>query len=270
MADRLATWRLESTRGDLTALEPGVVREPHVHELDEHAVGAGALDEAGEFLWAGPRENHAHRDWSEVDGRRRVVGPDADRLILRGVRMDWGTPGVFGHGPILRRPADIRDDVDDGHMTGGGVVTDGGLPDGHPPHDARWDRLLALPTRRAGDLTAHDIPTGPGVYLWQHRGKIAYVGTASNLANRIWRRHLAGGRSLGSSSLRRDVAEHLLGIPTTETLRGRRKLTLDEVARVREWLRACELSWQETSSAAEAGTLEKELRGIWLPPLNRI
>lgn len=32
-------------------------------------------------------------------------------------------------------------------------------------------------------------------------------------------RHLAGGRNLGSSSLRRNVATFLLGIPTTETMR---------------------------------------------------
>jgi hypothetical protein len=133
-----------------------------------------------------------------------------------------------------------------------------------------WADILALPMRPVGELLRADVPDEPGVYLWRHRGRIAYVGTASSLRNRVWGRHLGGGRSLGSSSLRRDVAEFLLDIPTTQTIKGRRKLDATEIDVVRSWLRGCDIAWKTMPTAEAAGDLEDALRSVWWPPLNRI
>jgi hypothetical protein len=144
------------------------------------------------------------------------------------------------------------------------------LPESAPPPDHEWDRLLAAPRRVVRSLTSSDIDARPGVYLWRHGGRVAYVGKAKSLRDRIWKRHLGGSRSLGGSSLRRNVCELLLGIPTSETLRGRRKMTPEEVSTIREWLRECEIAWVTTESEASALALEKRLRLTWMPPLNRI
>jgi hypothetical protein len=129
--------------------------------------------------------------------------------------------------------------------------------------------MLLVTSRPVAQLERQDVPVDPGVYLWRWRSRIAYVGTAGNLRQRVWNRHLGGGASLGSSSLRRDVAEFLLGIPTTETIKGRRKLTADEREVVSAWLRSCDIAWRVMPNADAAGDLEDALRDAWWPPLNR-
>ncbi|PZE66838.1 hypothetical protein DEJ27_13205 [Curtobacterium sp. MCPF17_018] len=144
------------------------------------------------------------------------------------------------------------------------------LPDTRPPAGEPWDSMLRVQSRPVAQVERSDIPTDPGVYLWRWHGRLAYVGTASSLRTRIWGRHLGGGFSLGSSSLRRDVAEFLLGIPTTETIKGRWKLTVDERDVVRTWLQSCDIAWRIMPTPEDAAALEDELRRVWRPPLNRV
>lgn len=133
-----------------------------------------------------------------------------------------------------------------------------------------WKRLLSAPTFAVRVLNPAELPEGPGVYLWSRDGQPTYVGTAKSLRQRV-SKHLGGGVSLAGSSLRRNVCELLFHIPPRETSnRIRRKVTIEQVTAIREWLRDCTLSWVETSSDSEASVLESELRRTFLPPLNRV
>jgi len=134
------------------------------------------------------------------------------------------------------------------------------LREGPPPRDARWKALLAEPSRLVADLVKLDLPSAPGVYLWRHKGRPVYVGQSSNLQRRIWQHHLGRGANLGASSLRRNVAELVLGIPTTATRRGRTRLVPADVDVVSRWLQSCELSWQLAASSTDAVELERALR----------
>lgn len=128
--------------------------------------------------------------------------------------------------------------------------------------------MLAAPTTPVADLAKAHLPPEPGVYLWRREGKAVYIGTTTSLVGRTWKKHLGGGVSLSGSSLRRNVCELLFGIPPTVT--KKEKVTVDQAAAIREWLRACELSWQTCATAREADQLERRLRRSFLPPLNRV
>jgi hypothetical protein len=45
-------------------------------------------------------------------------------------------------------------------------------------------------------------------------------------------------------------------------------MTPEEIAVVNDWLSDCELGWIECPTAVAARSLEKHLRGEWMPPLN--
>lgn len=90
------------------------------------------------------------------------------------------------------------------------------------------------------------------------------------LRARVWSKHLGGGRSLASSSLRRNVGELLFGLPPSVTANpGRQLVTADQAAAIRTWLRECDISWLSCETAESAIALERRLRQGWLPPLNR-
>ena len=115
------------------------------------------------------------------------------------------------------------------------------------------------------------MPDEPGVYLWRHDGQAVYVGMATSLRGRAWSKHLGAGVSLSGSSLRRNVCELLFGIPPNITGRPtKQKVTAEQAAAIRGWLLACEVSWLPSATAPEADQLERHLRGMFLPPLNRV
>ncbi|UIP59539.1 hypothetical protein DSM26151_24500 [Agromyces marinus] len=114
------------------------------------------------------------------------------------------------------------------------------------------------------------MPIEPGVYLWRRDGEVNYVGTATSLRGRVWRKHLGRGVSLGGSSLRRNICELIYGIPTTVTgSKDRQKVTPEQAAAIRAWLDGCTISWTISDSAADALALETVLLGEYRPPLNR-
>lgn len=78
-------------------------------------------------------------------------------------------------------------------------------------------------------------------------------------------------RSLSGSSLRQNVCELLFGIPPNITGRPtKQRVTAKQGAAIRDWLLACEFSWLPCATAHEADQLERRLRGMFLPPLNRV
>ena len=94
---------------------------------------------------------------------------------------------------------------------------------------------------------------------------------ATSLRGRAWSKHLGAGVSLSGSSLRRNVCELLFGIAPNITGRpAKQKVTIDQAAAVHDWLLACELSWQPCATVLEADRLERQLRGEFLPLLNRV
>ena len=142
---------------------------------------------------------------------------------------------------------------------------------GGPPTAGEWGALLSAPTIPVRELARARVPDEPGVYLWRHDGQAVYVGMATSLRGRAWSKHLGAGVSLSGSSLRRNVCELLFGIPPNLTGRpAKQKVIAEQVAAIHGWLLACELYWLSRATAPEADQLERRLRGMFLPPLNRV
>ncbi|MBO3088274.1 GIY-YIG nuclease family protein [Cellulomonas dongxiuzhuiae] len=140
-----------------------------------------------------------------------------------------------------------------------------------PLRTGEWGALLGVPTAPVHSLGRDQVPVDPGVYLWCRGDEVVYVGTAANLRTRIWGRHLGGGVSLANSSLRRNVCEVLFGIPPTATGNpARQKVTQEQAAAIRAWLRECDLSWQTLPTPRDASDLEQRLRDEFRPRLNRL
>lgn len=146
-----------------------------------------------------------------------------------------------------------------------------GLESEAPSFSDEWRTLLEVRQIPVCELASVVLPDEPGVYLWRRRAVPVYVGMAKNLQSRIWKRHLGNGLSLATSSIRRNVCELLHGIPTTETSNPSRvKVSREQADDIRAWLLECNLSWVTCASQHEADQLERRLRTVFLPPLNRV
>lgn len=135
-----------------------------------------------------------------------------------------------------------------------------------------WDRMLALPRGSAAALTQGAIPSEPGVYVWFRDGEPIYAGRAvatGGLRRRLWRSHLATGLDLSHSSFRRNVCEHVLGIPTSVTRQRPTVMRADQVKKVNEWIRGCEVAWIELRTVEETKQFERSLMAEWMPPLSK-
>lgn len=131
--------------------------------------------------------------------------------------------------------------------------------------------MVELPRRLVPDIEIRSIPEKPGVYAWFSSGGPIYAGKASGsggLRERLGK-HLGVGMDLSRSSLRRNVAEHLLGIPTSVSRQRPSVMTHEQVLATNEWIRALEVAWLELQTPAEAIAFERELLGEWMPPLSR-
>ena len=83
-------------------------------------------------------------------------------------------------------------------------------------------RMLALPRTSVLEIDIKSVPRAPGVYAWFRQGAPVYGGKASGeggLRDRIGK-HLGLELDLSRSSLRRNVAEHLLSVPTVKSARA--------------------------------------------------
>lgn len=114
-----------------------------------------------------------------------------------------------------------------------------------------------------------DLPTIPGVYALYRDGAPMYVGKATSLQDRVWKNHSGRGLGMGSSAMRRNVAEHL-GIAEAKDIKsGTHRITAEEAARVRAWLDDCEIAWCECLDIATAEELESEMKAEYRPPLTK-
>lgn len=119
-------------------------------------------------------------------------------------------------------------------------------------------------------LREADIPISAGVYALYRDGEPMYVGKAKCLRNRVWKNHGGRGLGMGTSAMRRNVAEYL-GIASAADIKAKRhRITADEATRVRTWLDGCEIAWRECADEAAAKTLEAKMKAEYLPPLTKV
>lgn len=118
-------------------------------------------------------------------------------------------------------------------------------------------------------LRKADIPTSAGVYALYREGEPMYVGKAKCLQERIWKNHNGRGMSMGTSAMRRNVAEYL-GIASANDIKNRRyRITAGEAKLVRAWLDGCDIAWRECADETAAKKLEDEMKAECLPPLTK-
>lgn len=123
--------------------------------------------------------------------------------------------------------------------------------------------------RSMSSLRKEDIPLDPGVYALYRVGKPMYVGKAKSLRGRVWKNHSGRGRGMGTSAMRRNVAEHL-GIATANEIKeGRYRVSPEEAGRVRTWVDRCEIARRKCPTEAAAVELEKAMKREYLPPLTK-
>lgn len=118
-------------------------------------------------------------------------------------------------------------------------------------------------------LRKEDIPLDPGVYALYRSGETMYVGKANSLQDRVWKNHSGRGLGMGTSAMRRNVAEHL-GIATAKDIKeGLYRVSPQDAKCVRTWLDGCEIAWRKCANEAAAETLETAMKKEYLPPLTK-
>lgn len=131
--------------------------------------------------------------------------------------------------------------------------------------------MLRLPRVRVAEIEVRGIADRPGVYAWFRSSEPIYAGKASGgggLRERIGI-HLGVGLDLSRSSLRRNVAEHVLGVPTSVSRQRPSAMSSEQVSRINEWIRELEVTWLELPTPASAVAFERELLREWMPPLSK-
>lgn len=120
-------------------------------------------------------------------------------------------------------------------------------------------------------IDVRSVPTSPGVYAWFRSGEAVYAGKASGAGGLRERlaKHLGVGLDLSRSSLRRNVAEHLLGVPTSVSRQRPSVMTTEQVAIINEWISGLEVAWLEFPTPSEAVAFECKLLREWMPPLSK-
>ena len=132
-----------------------------------------------------------------------------------------------------------------------------------------WSDMHRCPRITMAKLDKAAIPTSAGAYALYRSGEPMYVGKAKCLRDRIWENHSGRGLGMGTSALRRNIAEHL-GIAKASDIKvGRHRVTLAEAAQVRAWLDDCEIAWRECAGEAEAKKLEDEMKAEHKPLLTK-
>jgi excinuclease UvrABC nuclease subunit len=118
-------------------------------------------------------------------------------------------------------------------------------------------------------LRRKDIPLSPGVYALYRSGKPMYVGKAKKLQDRVWKNHSGRSLGMGTSAMRRNVAERL-GIATANDIKeGLYRVSAEEAERVRAFLDRCEIPWRECATEAAAAKLETAMKREHMPPLTK-
>ena len=97
---------------------------------------------------------------------------------------------------------------------------------------------------RVSYANADPLPAEPGVYAWFRDGQPVYAGVETGrqgLRGRL-RKYRSQGNDLSRSSLRRNMAEHLLGLPITVSHRRPSQVLTDQVNVVNDWLATCQVA----------------------------
>lgn len=134
-----------------------------------------------------------------------------------------------------------------------------------------WTRILRLPRVLVTEIEISAVPDRPGVYAWFRSSDPIYAGKASGgggLRERIGK-HLGVGPDLSRSSLRRNVAEHVLGVPTSESRQRPSVMSSEQVSKINAWIRELEVTWLEFPTPVEAVAFERELLREWMPRLSK-
>ena len=118
-------------------------------------------------------------------------------------------------------------------------------------------------------LQKADLPTAPGVYALYRDDTPMYVGKATSLQDRVWKSHSGRGLRMGSSAMRRNVAEYLEIAKAKDIKSDSHRITTEEAARVRAWLDDCQIAWRECPDAGAAEELEREMKAEHRPPLTK-
>ena len=134
-----------------------------------------------------------------------------------------------------------------------------------------WAKMLELERVLVAEIEVRSVPAKPGVYACFRCSEPIYAGKASGsggLRERLGK-HLGVGLDLSRSSLRRNVAEHFLGIPTSVSRRRPSVITAKQVSEVNKWIRELEVTWLEIPTPGEAVAFERELFREWMPTLSK-
>jgi hypothetical protein len=128
-----------------------------------------------------------------------------------------------------------------------------------------------LPRLLASAVEKRAIPESPGVYAWYRLADPIYGGKASGIGGLRDRlgKHLGNGLDLSRSSLRRNVAEHLLEIPTSVTRQRPSVMTTGQVAEINAWVGELSVTWLVLPTSKDAIVFERELLAEWMPPLSK-
>lgn len=137
----------------------------------------------------------------------------------------------------------------------------------YTPPGSPWyllDRQRRLPMTRDAAGFLHDGPTAYAVYK---DGERRYVGFTKDLVRRVTEEHLRKS-AVKTSALRRNLAEHLGFAPADKLRKGEIELDGDQVRKVDQWLRECEIGWLECDTEGEARELAERLKAQFNPPIN--
>lgn len=131
--------------------------------------------------------------------------------------------------------------------------------------------MLEVPRVAVPEIKIKSVPSGPGVYAWFNSSDPVYAGRASGAGGLRERlsKHLRAGPDLSRSSLRRNVAEHVLGVPTSVSRQRPSAMSAEQVSTVNGWIRELEVAWLELPTSGEAIAFERELLREWMPPLSK-
>ena len=130
---------------------------------------------------------------------------------------------------------------------------------------------MQLPRVLVPEIEVRSVPESPGVYAWFRSSEPIYAGKASGgggLRERVGK-HLGVGPDLSRSSLRRSVAEHILGVPTSVSRQRPSVMTSEQVSEVNDWIRELEVTWLEFPTPRDAVEFERELLREWMPLLSK-
>jgi hypothetical protein len=117
--------------------------------------------------------------------------------------------------------------------------------------------MLETPRVLAREIEVRSIPDRPGVYAWFRSAEPIYAGKASGggIRERL-SKHLGVGLDLSRSSLSRNVAEHLLSVPTSVSRNRPSVMTSDQVSTINVRIRELEVTWLEFPTPGESVTFE--------------